>query len=218
MGLPDEKLTSALDLTFSHAKDYAPVNLDKIQHWIDRGLLDPSQPIDASGLLHSRCIHQVKDGVKVLGDGAEYFRTPITLIVSRASQSAIRAIEKVGGNVECRYYTNLGLRALVKPHKWAEKGKPLPRDAMPIKKKDLSECPSKIPGSWSMPDFPSSLFSSVYYASPNNRGYLAKRAIAATILDSADKAAASKSKGASDSATSPEGTGSAGPATPPASP
>lgn len=140
MTLPGKSLTFALCSLSSHARDYAPVNLDKIQHWIDSGLLDPSQPIDASYLLHSRCIHQVKDGVKVLGDGAAYLRTPITLIVSRASQSAIQAIEKVGGNVECRYYTDLGLRALVKPHKWTEKGKPLPRDAMPIKKRDLSEC------------------------------------------------------------------------------
>lgn len=95
--------------------------------------------------------------MKILGDGANHLESPVNLVVSRASQTAIAAIEGKGGSVECRYYTPLSLRALVKPHKFV--GKILPRTADPIAKKDL-----------------------VWYASPRNRGYLAKRAALAKAM------------------------------------
>lgn len=62
------RLTFPLPSPTSHSKTYVPLNLDRLQHWIDRGLIDPSQPITAKELLDSRCIHSVKDGVKILGD------------------------------------------------------------------------------------------------------------------------------------------------------
>lgn len=147
-----------------HGQTFVAVNLDKIQHWIDRGLLDPSRPITAKELYETRCIHSLKDGVKILGEGANHLEAPVNLIVSRASQSAIQAIEAAGGSVECRYYTPLSLRALVKPHKFA--GKILPRPADPINKKDL-----------------------VWYSSPRNRGYLAKRAALTRALTAEDTVA-----------------------------
>ncbi|TKY89448.1 hypothetical protein EX895_001979 [Sporisorium graminicola] len=147
-----------------HGQTFVAVNLDKIQHWINRGLLDPSRPITAKELYETRCIHSLKDGVKILGEGAPHLESPVNLVVSRASQSAISAIEAAGGSVECRYYTPLSLRALVKPHKFA--GKILPRPADPINKKDL-----------------------VWYSSPRNRGYLAKRAALTKAL-AAEAAAA----------------------------
>ncbi|GAC99873.1 likely mitochondrial ribosomal protein [Pseudozyma hubeiensis SY62] len=151
-----------------HGQTFVPVNLDKIQHWIDRGLLDPSRPITAKELYETRCIHSLKDGVKILGEGANFLDSSVNLIVSRASQSAIDAIEKAGGSVECRYYTPLSLRALVKPHKFA--GKILPRAADPINKKDL-----------------------VWYSSPRNRGYLAKRAALTRALNAEETAAKEES-------------------------
>lgn len=59
--------TFSLDRT---GKTYASVNLDRIQSWINQGRLKSSkeQPITARDLLLSGCIHQVHDGVKVLGD------------------------------------------------------------------------------------------------------------------------------------------------------
>jgi large subunit ribosomal protein L15 len=42
------------------------VNLDRIQSWIDQGRLDPSKPITVKQLTSSRCLHGVKDGVKLL--------------------------------------------------------------------------------------------------------------------------------------------------------
>jgi hypothetical protein len=41
-------------------------------------------------------------------------KTPIHIIPSRASQSAIKAVEAVGGSVFCQYYNPMALRDCVK--------------------------------------------------------------------------------------------------------
>lgn len=124
------------------------MNLDRIQEWINLGRLDPSKPITARELVESRCIHSYGDGVKVLGRDHLLLETPIHLVVSRASQTAMDRIESLGGSIECKYYTANTLRALVKPHKY--EGRLLPRDAVPVLKKEL-----------------------VWYSNAANRGYLA---------------------------------------------
>ena len=50
--------------------EYAPVNLDRLQHWVDQGRLvsTPEQPITARELLLSGCVHDVKGGIKILSD------------------------------------------------------------------------------------------------------------------------------------------------------
>ena len=45
--------------------------------------------------------------------GSEVLKTPIHITPSRASKSAIRAVEKVGGTVFCKYYNDLALRDCV---------------------------------------------------------------------------------------------------------
>ncbi|WFD02380.1 YmL10 [Malassezia obtusa] len=136
----------------SHAKNFAPLNVDRLQYWIDQGRLNPAEPITIRELYESRCIHRVRDGVKLLGDGSGHLKTPVHLVVSRASQSAIRAVEEAGGSIVCRYYNATSLRALIKPQKWLLKNKPLPHFADPVSKREL-----------------------LWYSSPNNRGYLALR-------------------------------------------
>lgn len=66
-------------------KKYAPINLDRIQHWIDQGRLEssPEKPITARELLLSGCIHQVHDGIKLLGDVG--FALMDSLIATNAS-------------------------------------------------------------------------------------------------------------------------------------
>lgn len=103
--------------------------------------------------------------------GAQYLTTPnLHITVSKASESAIKAVEKLGGTVISRYYNRLTLvrlllicvsllptltkarapqRALVRPDMFVRKGKPIPRDADPITRRDL-----------------------VYYSSKEKRGYL----------------------------------------------
>jgi len=52
----------------STRKEYVPLNLDRIQHWIDQGRLSssPDKPITARELLLSKCVHDVKAGIKLL--------------------------------------------------------------------------------------------------------------------------------------------------------
>ncbi|KAG8984077.1 YmL10 [Tulasnella sp. JGI-2019a] len=126
-------------------KTFAPINLDRLQHWIDSNRLvsTPDRPITARELLYSGCIHDVKDGVKLLGDGAAYLKSPVFLEVSRASQSAIKAIEKNGGRVTCKFYNDLALKDCVD-------GRTDRKSALPVRKNDI-----------------------LWYTRWKNRGYLA---------------------------------------------
>ncbi|CAG8701381.1 10075_t:CDS:2, partial [Acaulospora colombiana] len=102
------------------------------KHWINTGRIDPTKPITMKELLDSRCVHGVKDGVKLLSEGSQHFSTPVTIEIARASRSAIKAIEKVGGNITCRYFNRLSLRATLKPEKFWK----IPKFADPVKAKD----------------------------------------------------------------------------------
>ncbi|KAI0371749.1 ribosomal protein L15 [Pilatotrama ljubarskyi] len=146
---PIVKLFPKRGFVNQNAKVYAPVNLDRIQHWIDQGRLtsSPEKPITARELLLSGCIHNVHDGIKLLGDGAEHLKTAIHITPSRASKSAIRAVEKLGGTVYCKYYNDLALRDCVK-------GRTDRMQAAPVRKTDI-----------------------LWYTSWKNRGYLSPTAL-----------------------------------------
>ncbi|KAG2415347.1 hypothetical protein HFD88_006538 [Aspergillus terreus] len=119
--------------------DLAPVNLDRIQAWIDQGRIDPARPITIRELAQSRCIHQTKEGVKLLGRGvdtsssstdadadapaaadaatsaaASVLKQPIHIVVSRASASAIAAVEAAGGSVTTRFYTKSAIARIMR--------------------------------------------------------------------------------------------------------
>ncbi|KAH7103781.1 ribosomal protein L15 [Auriculariales sp. MPI-PUGE-AT-0066] len=94
------------------ARTWAPLNLDRLQHWIDQGRIPESsrdRPLTIYHLLQSGCIHQPHDGVKILGDGAKDLKTSIHLSVARASKKAITAIESNGGSVVCEYQNPLAV-------------------------------------------------------------------------------------------------------------
>ena len=79
--------------------------------------------------------------------GTTWFQAKLDIEVSRASKTAIKAIERQGGKITCAHYNKLGLRLLLKPEKF--EGRRIPRRARPPKK--LME----------------------YYTNVENRGYLA---------------------------------------------
>ncbi|EDQ92627.1 uncharacterized protein MONBRDRAFT_2372, partial [Monosiga brevicollis MX1] len=125
--------------------EYQTINLSKLKDFIARGKIDASQPIDMHTLWKSGAIDKIQNGVKLLGEGSADFDLPVRIEVSRASKSAIEAIEKAGGIVSCAYYDRVGLRALLKPEKFTT----IPRRARPPNKQRP------------------------YYENPENRGYLA---------------------------------------------
>lgn len=99
-----------------HAEEMTPLNLSRVQRWIADGRLDPSKPISIYDLKRSGCLSGVKDGVKLLARETPEapFATPIQIIVSRASASAISAVEKAGGQVVTRYYSGSSLARVMK--------------------------------------------------------------------------------------------------------
>ncbi|OAL49023.1 ribosomal protein L15 [Pyrenochaeta sp. DS3sAY3a] len=95
--------------------EMSPINLDRIQSWIDQGRLDPSQPITMKELAKSRCLHGVKrHGVKLLARNAEQLTSPIHIVVSRASEEAIARIESLGGSVTTRFYSPTSIKRVLR--------------------------------------------------------------------------------------------------------
>lgn len=146
-----------------HAVEMSPVNLDRVQSWIDQGRLDPSRTITVKELVESRCIHGVKDGVKLLARGAAELRTPVNILVSRASATAIAAVEAAGGSIVTRYYTASSIRRILR-------GQSDPLVATPGVFPNPSDGSSKR-FMYRLPD-PTSRADIEYYRDPAHRGYL----------------------------------------------
>jgi large subunit ribosomal protein L15 len=79
------------------AKEFAEVNLWRIEQAIAAGKLDAGQPIDAEVLLKAGLVRRTKDGVKLLGKGE--LTSKITLTVYSATAGARAAVEKAGGTL-----------------------------------------------------------------------------------------------------------------------
>lgn len=156
----------------------SPINLDRIQTWIDQGRLEPSKPITLDELVKSGAVRGIKDGIKLLANGASTLKQPIHIVVSRASQTAIAAVEALGGSVTTRFYTPLAMLRIRKgemhPYismKWDQAG--LNRPALEVEGADSLESRVKAMGfEYRLPD-PSGRKDIEYYRDPKHRGYLA---------------------------------------------
>jgi len=105
----------------AHKIEYAPLNLSRLQFWIDTGLIDATQKITIKTLLDSGCVGRLRKlqrGIKLLGEGHDWFKTPIDLEVSQASSSALNAVQQTGGKIKLVYYNPVGMRALIHPEKY----------------------------------------------------------------------------------------------------
>lgn len=80
------------------AKDFAIVNLGRLQAALDAGKLDAKADITADVLVASGVVRPSKDGVRLLGKGE--LKTKLSLKVAHASASAVAGVEKAGGKVE----------------------------------------------------------------------------------------------------------------------
>ena len=139
------------------------LNLYKIQDWVRQGRLDPSKPITIKELCESRCISNVRDGVKLLAKGSEQLRTPLNLIISRASAKAIATIEAAGGSITTRYYTSFALKRIMQ-------GKMDPINSLQAQI-PAGETMAKRTFYNRLPD-PTSRKDIEYYRDPAHRGYL----------------------------------------------
>jgi len=148
-----------------------PLNLDRVQAWIDQGRIDPTKPITVKELIDSRCLHRVKDGVKLLARGKDELKTPINILVSRASSTAIEAIEAAGGSITTRYYTEAAIKRILKGESESSFEpfglKPIAEEESQI----ITEAMLSGPFKYRVPD-PTSRKDLEYYRDPAHRGYL----------------------------------------------
>lgn len=77
--------------------EFATINLGDIQKYIDSGRLDGSKPITTAALIEAGVVRKADNGVKLLGKGT--LKAKVSLEVTKASESAIKAVEKAGGKV-----------------------------------------------------------------------------------------------------------------------
>jgi len=78
-------------------RNFAIVNIGRLQQAIDDKALDAKKPIDAAALKAAGIIRRELDGVRVLARGE--LTAKVDLKVAGASKSAVEAIEKAGGSI-----------------------------------------------------------------------------------------------------------------------
>jgi large subunit ribosomal protein L15 len=80
-----------------NAKEFAEVNLWRIEQAIAAGKLDAGKPIDVAALIAAGVVRRAKDGVKLLGTGE--LKSKLDITVYHATASARAAVEKAGGQL-----------------------------------------------------------------------------------------------------------------------
>lgn len=78
-------------------KDFATVNVGRLQAAIDAGNIDAKKPVTEEVLRAARLARTSKDGIRLLGKGE--ISAKVSIEVSGASKGAIAAVEKAGGSV-----------------------------------------------------------------------------------------------------------------------
>ena len=76
-----------------------PLNLGKLQAFIDKGKLPTNRVITMRILQDSGVVGRIHQGVKVLGDGADRFHASIALEVTAASKSALDRLKETGSTI-----------------------------------------------------------------------------------------------------------------------
>ena len=101
------------------AKDFAEVNLGRIQKAIDAKKLDASGKIDLETLKKAGLVSKSRDGVRLLAKGE--IKTKLDIEVAGASASAVEAVKKAGGSVVTTYVKKVYMNKKGTPGKKAER-------------------------------------------------------------------------------------------------
>ncbi|MDP4025040.1 50S ribosomal protein L15 [Methylobacterium sp. NEAU 140] len=91
-----------------HAADLNEVNLGRVQEAVDAGKLDAAAPVTVDALVAAGILSRPRDGVKLLGVGE--LTAKLSFEVTRASKSAVEAVEKAGGSVSVVYASGVSTR------------------------------------------------------------------------------------------------------------
>lgn len=135
-----------------HRKIYHDINLERIQDFWNTGRipLNPGETLTIKVMKDCGIISgTLKDGAKILANGKEDYNVPLSIEASKASLSAIRAIENLEQKFTAVYHSELGLKAHVDPDYFYLRKGYLPLQARPTHRRDIG-----------------------YYSNPEKRGYL----------------------------------------------
>lgn len=135
-----------------HRKIYHDINLERIQDFWNTGRipLNPGETLTIKVMKDCGIISgTLKDGAKILANGKEVYNVPLSIEASKASLSAIRAIENLDQKFTAVYHSELGLKAHVDPDYFYLRKGYLPLQARPTHRRDIG-----------------------YYSNPDKRGYL----------------------------------------------
>ncbi|MCS6986444.1 MAG: 50S ribosomal protein L15 [Sphingomonadaceae bacterium] len=91
MRLPKRGFTNPL------RRQYAVVNLDRLQQAVDAGRIAEGSRVDGPALKAAGVVRHLRDGVRLLGRGE--LKARLDLVVAHASAGARRAVEAAGGTV-----------------------------------------------------------------------------------------------------------------------
>mmetsp|Transcript_30637 Transcript_30637/g.37870 ORF Transcript_30637/g.37870 Transcript_30637/m.37870 type:complete len:101 (+) Transcript_30637:345-647(+) len=81
---------------FNRNPELEKLNLGSLAYHIEKGHLNPDEPITMRGLVEAGVLSKITKGVKLLGKGSDKFsalKTPINLEITDASTEAINAVK-----------------------------------------------------------------------------------------------------------------------------
>jgi len=128
---PIQKRVPKVIIKKPRAPPLTPLNLDKLQHWIDQGRIDPAKVITIRDMWLAKLIPTPKRGVVLTERNHRHFSAKVSIEATMSSEIAADTILKRGGKLRLMYFTRLGLRVHMKPWRWAMRRMPLPKFARP---------------------------------------------------------------------------------------
>lgn len=112
------------------AKDFAAVNLGRVQAAVDAGKLKAGEVINDAALRAAGLARNARNGVRLLANGA--LKSKLRLEVAGASKAAIEAVRKAGGEVSTTF------KAKLRTNRKGEAGKKAQRRAAAREKRAQS--------------------------------------------------------------------------------
>jgi len=80
-----------------NAREFAEINLGKLQEAVDSKKIDVKKPVTEQTLVEGGVITHLRDGVRILGNGE--LKAKLDITVTGASKGAVAGIEKAGGKI-----------------------------------------------------------------------------------------------------------------------
>ena len=79
------------------AKNFAEINIGRLQKAIDAKTIDAQKPIDEAAMREAGLLNGRYDGIRLLAKGE--LKAKVDITVAGASKAAVAAVEKAGGSV-----------------------------------------------------------------------------------------------------------------------